>query len=120
MTIMLRIALAFALASLASPAWSQHEVDLDRPGALDRVARENPRHYREILAVTQVASNVSCSTPLGMMPVPAAAKGMDCEGLTLMTSYPAKRRVSFEIDNIRYRMIVTLADTPGGLMPVVK
>jgi hypothetical protein len=111
------IALAFVLATLGSQAWAQMPfVDLDRPGALDTVARENPRHYRQILEITRVASEVSCETALKMLPVPAANR-MECVALAIMTSDPPKRRVSFELDSIRYAMVVTLKTAPGRLLP---
>src|SRR5260221_8612461 len=102
------IALAFMFA-IATPLVSAQPsvVDLDRPGALDTVARENPRHYRQIVEITRVASEVSCETALGMLPVPVA-KRMDCVALAIMTSDPPKRRVTFQLDDVRYRMVVIL------------
>jgi hypothetical protein len=112
------ITLGFVLASLASPAVAQEPyVDLNRPGALDALARDNPRHYEQVVQVTRVASKVSCETELGMMPVPTTANRMECVAMAIMTSDPPKRRITFQIDHTRYGMVVTL-DTPAGrLLP---
>jgi hypothetical protein len=110
-------AFAFVLAALGPQAWAQPNlVDLQRPGALDAVARENPKHYREILEITRVASEVSCDTGLRMLPVPAGDR-MTCAAMAIMTSDPPKRSITFQLDDVRYRAIVTLKTPPGGLLP---
>lgn len=115
--IMRTAALAFVLAAFGSQAWAQPGiVDLDRPGALDTVARENPKHYREIVEITRVASEVSCDTGLRMLPVPAADR-MNCAAMAIMTSDPPKRSITFQLDQVRYRTIVTLKTPPGQFLP---
>ena len=112
------IAIAFVLATLGTQAAAEERyVDLNRPGALDAIARDNPAHYRQILEITRVASEVSCETALKMLPVPAASR-LECVAIALMTSDPPKRRVNFELDSIRYRMVVTLKTQPGELIPL--
>lgn len=111
------IFLAFVLATFASHAAAQEPyVDLNRPGALDQLARENPSHYRQVVEITRVAADVSCETALKMMPVPAANR-MECMALAIMTSDPPKRRITFQLDRVRYGLIVTLNTPPGRLLP---
>ena len=111
------IAIAIVFAALGFPALAQQRyIDLDRPGALDAVARENPKHYNQILEITRVASEVSCETALRMLPVPVAGAN-ECVAMAIMTSDPPKRRVAFSLDSVRYAMLVTLKAPPGQLLP---
>jgi hypothetical protein len=66
--------------------------------------------------ITRVASEVSCETALRMMPVPVAGV-TPCVPMAIMTSDPPKRRISFEIDAVRYAMVVTLNTPPGRFLP---
>ena len=109
---------ALALTSLASPAMAEPYVDLNRPGALEALARDNPRHYQQVVEITRVASRVSCDTGPRLLPVPTADRNpQECVGMTIMTSEPPKRRVTFEIDHTRYGMVVTLETPAGGFLP---
>ena len=59
------IIVGFVLASLALPTAGQEPlVELNRPGALDELARDNPRHYEQVVEITRAASQVSCETAL--------------------------------------------------------
>ncbi len=103
------IAIAAVLAALAfDAAAGEGYVDLDRPGALDRVARENPRHYREIVKIASAASEVSCETELRMAPVPAAKRPMECTALAITGDNRGQTSVIFR-----------LAINNRGLSPVI-
>ena len=112
------VALVFVSFAVPAVGGEQVYVDLDRPGALDELARANPRHYDEVVKLTKIASRVSCDTGPRLMPVPTAARNpMECVAMTIMTSEPPKRRITFEIDHTRYGMVVTLETPPGGFLP---
>jgi hypothetical protein len=87
-------------------------VYLDQPGALDELARDNPRHYS---LVTQIISEVQTQ------PESEVARWLRARfdsydvgyGPLLLVTYPPKRRLSFsfKIDDTRYRSTITVAVT---------
>jgi hypothetical protein len=90
-------------------------VYLDRPGALEALAVENPAHYRQAVEVLRVAETLPCKP----MPKLSAAKfrAADCQATLLMTSFPPKRRVSFTLDDTDYIAVVTITDAGARPMP---
>jgi hypothetical protein len=107
--VVLSVGSAFAAPYTAvSPA---AHVDLDRPGAMDRVQREHPEHYRRITEILAVASEVPCHTEQFGRAIEAKYDVRDggC-GLLLMTSYPSKRLLSFTLGTTRYSTVVTMRE----------
>jgi hypothetical protein len=87
-------------------------VYLDQPGALDELARDNPRHYS---LVTQIMSEVQ-TQPESEVPRWLRARFDSYDvgyGQLLLVTYPPKRRLSFsfKIDDTRYRSTITVAVT---------
>jgi hypothetical protein len=108
-------ALLSAVAS-ASPA----VVNLDRPGAFEALARENPEHFRRVADVLRIADELPCHTEkFGLTVAKFDARDARC-GLLLMTSYPAKRHLSFVLDRTRYVTVVTMRDLGMTLVPAQK
>lgn len=86
-------------------------VDLDRPGALEAVERDQPGHYRRITEILSVASEMPCHTEQFGRVVEAKYEARDGRcGLMLMTSYPAKRLLTFTLDATRYATVVTMRE----------
>jgi hypothetical protein len=91
-------------------------VNLDVPGALDALARDNPQHYtkvREIMA--EVQKQPDSAVPQWMR-TRFDARDVDYGPLLLVTD-PPKRRLSFTIDEVRYRSTVTLTNWKAQRMP---
>lgn len=87
-------------------------VDLDRPGAMEAVQRDQPEHYRRITEILSVASEVPCQTEQFGRVVEAKYDVRDGHcGLLLKTSYPAKRVLSFTLGTTRYSTVVTMQET---------
>ena len=86
-------------------------VDLDRPGAMEAVQRDQPEHFRRIARILSVASEVPCHTePFGRaVEAKYDARDGHC-GLLLKTSYPSKRVLSFTLGTTRYSTIVTMRE----------
>jgi hypothetical protein len=101
----------------ASLAFGQSRiVDLDAPGALDALAHDNPQHYgkvREIMA--DVQKRPDSEVPQWMR-TRFDASDVNYGPLLIVTD-PPKRRLSFTIDEVRYRSTVTLTNWKPQLMP---
>jgi hypothetical protein len=121
---MKRIVVAVALsmvpaAGTAEPRASR--VDLNRPGALDWLARENPAHYEK---VSRILDDV-VSMPVERVPgwIRTAFDGRNVLYTHLvLTSYPPKRTLSFMLDDTLYVARVTLTSfkprvIPGAVRP---
>ena len=95
-------------AGVAHAEWKQPPVvDLNKPGALDRVERDNPRHYRQILAIIRTMQEKSCEEVLRLYKA-SHDFGVSCSAHMLMTSWPAKRHLSVVIDGVRYMKAVPI------------
>jgi hypothetical protein len=77
-------------------------VNLDAPGALDELARDNPRHYN---IVTQIMSR--------WLPARFDSYDVGYGPPLLLATYPPKRRLStsFKIDDTRYSSTITVTVT---------
>jgi hypothetical protein len=113
---------AVSIAAALSPAVSASPavVNLDRPGAFAALARENPEHFRRVADVLKIADELPCHTEkFGLTVAKLDARDARC-GLMLMTSYPAKRHLSFVLDQTRYVTVVTMRDLGMTLVPAQK
>ncbi len=82
--------------------WKQPTVvDLNQPGALDRVAAENPAHYRQILDVARTMQEKSCAEALRAYRARFDG-GLTCSSYVTLTSLPPKRHLSLTLDGVRY------------------
>lgn len=91
-------------------------VDLDRPGALEAIEKENPAHYRKIVDIIRVAADQSCLTAPQLMQI-EGARGTDCRAMAIMTSDPPKKRLVFRLDDVQYVTVVTLTGPKGKVIP---
>jgi hypothetical protein len=86
-------------------------VDLDRPGALDRLKLQQPRQYQAVIAVLIASKRVPCAgNDIEVLKTRFNVRDLEC-GMILSTSYPALRHVSFELDGAAYVATVALEDT---------
>ena len=106
MRILLAALLASAtLAASAGPALRQH-VDLDTPGALERVQRDNPAHAT---AIAQILREAPYRRPQGLAGwVRTAFDAKMASAMLIKTSYPPQARLGFVLDDTEYRATVTL------------
>jgi hypothetical protein len=116
------IALAGGL--LLAPAEGPQQpvgMDLTSPEALEKLERSNPDHYRRASELLDAAARTSCEFgEMRPILVKVKATGVNCPQSLLLTSYPAKRQVSFVLDTTPYSARVTLRDAPPGLIPAKK
>ena len=118
MRILLATLLASAsLAAHAAPGVRQH-IDLDSPGALERVQREHPAHAR---AITQILREAPHRRPQGLAGwVRTAFDAKMASAMLIKTSYPPQARLEFVLDNTEYRAMVTLLNVEPAVEPTVE
>lgn len=112
-------------ALLASAAFSAHagleavrQVDLDTPGALERVHHDNPAHYRAISEILREAPYRRPQTLSGW--VRTAFDARMASVMLIKTSYPARARLRFMLDHTEYRAFVTLRNVEPVVAPLAR
>jgi len=100
-----------------APVTAGPTIDLDQPGALAALQRANPAHYAKVrLILAGVARNPDSDVPRW------ARVGFDARDVSyaplVLTSHPAKRRLSFALDDTRYVAVVVLTHLRGDIVPL--
>lgn len=113
------IAVLSAIIATASAAGNMSQpIDLNQPGALEKLQTERPEHFRAISEVLRVVERVPCGNlEVRSLEARFDSGDMACH-FTLMTSYPPKRRLSFSLEGTSYVVVVTLKDTGERTVPV--
>jgi hypothetical protein len=91
-------------------------VNLDVPGALDALERDNPPHYRKVREIMAEVQKQPDSEVPQWMRTRFDARDVNYGPLLLVTD-PPKRRLSFTIDEVRYRSTVTLTNWKPQRIP---
>jgi hypothetical protein len=115
----MRTVLAALLASAAFSAnadfGTAHQVDLDTPGALERVQRDHPAHFR---AITEILREAPYKRPQALSGwVRTAFDAKMASAMLIKTSYPPQTRLQFVLDDTEYRALVTLRNVEPAVMP---
>ncbi len=106
-----------AVASANAVGTSPQLVDLNRPGTLEQLKQQRPKHYEAITAVLRVVERVPCKDrQVETLKVRFDIREMACN-FVLMTSNPPQRRLSFSLEGTNYVAVVTLKDTEGRAIP---
>jgi hypothetical protein len=90
-------------------------VDLDTPGALERVQRDNPAHFRAITQILREAPQRRPQTLPGWVRTTFDARM--ASALLIKTSYPPQARLEFVLDDTEYRALVTLRNVEPSISP---
>jgi hypothetical protein len=95
---------------------SRHAVDLDEPGVLAALQNSNPTHYDKIRKILEgVLQQSDARVPRWMQ---VTFNALDVKYVPIvLTSHPAKRRLSFSLDATRYEVIVVLTNVRGDIIP---
>jgi len=110
------LALSFPYAVQAAETY--RHVDLGDPRALDAILAANPAQYEKVIGIVQkVADSVSCETLPQMLKVQYGAEQVQCMGAMILTSYPAKRHLSFKLDDVYFVGNVVLTGAPPKAHP---
>jgi hypothetical protein len=95
----------------AGPA-AKHRVDLDKPGAIEALKRENPEHFRRVSGILTLATEMPCHTDNFANVIRARFDAEEAKcGVLLQTSDPAKRRLSFVLGETNYVSVVKMKQT---------
>ena len=92
-------------------------VDLDQPGALQALARTNPDHAAKVRLILEGVARTPDSDVPRWMRVAFDARDVDYIPVVL-TSHPAKRRLSFVLDGTRYAAVIVLTGLRGDVVPL--
>jgi len=109
-TLLAAVALFFAAAALA--------IDLDQPGALEALARENPAHFAKVERILSEAPYRSSASLPRWLRTEFDARDVNTSHL-LKTSLPAQARLSFVLDDRSYSKVIRI-DAPARAMPAKK
>ena len=101
------IALLFAGQALA--------IDLDQPGAMQKLARDNPAHYAKVEKILSEAPYRPYTSIPRWIRTEFNATDVDTSHL-LKTSYPAQARLSFVLDGQPYSKVISI-DAPARAIP---
>ncbi|MGO9572027.1 MAG: hypothetical protein ACLP5H_31280 [Desulfomonilaceae bacterium] len=116
------IALLGVAGANAGDNWARHTVDLDEPGALEALQRDNPAHYEEIHKIMDDLSWKPDSEIPGWIQTHSKVRNFSYtsfrDGSVLLTSYPPKKGLSFTLDGTLYRTLVTMVHVDTKIVPV--
>jgi hypothetical protein len=90
-------------------------VDLDTPGALERVQHDNPAHFRAITQILREALQRRPQTLAGW--VRTAFDARMASALLIKTSYPPQARLEFVLDDTEYGAMVALRNIEPSISP---
>lgn len=110
-------AVAFSFAAAAGPP--AKTVDLDRPGALDAIQHDDKPLYERIRGVLKAAEIEPCETLPKLVQTQFRAGVEVCNGHAILTSFPAKIRVAFRIDETLYASNVVQPNITASAHPAV-
>lgn len=104
------IAVCVSLSTIASAEQLPGFIDLDKPGVLEAIKRDNPDHFRRISGVLQAASDTPCQSAQfrDFIRTKFDATKPEC-GVLIKTSYPGQYAVSFQLQTTLYSATVALS-----------
>ena len=94
----------------------KYNIDLDDPGGLDALAKNNPEHYR---IIKEIAENIASKKPneiAGWLKVDYGITSTDFNELEWLTSHPPKKRLLLVLEGISYRLTVSIVAKPKTLL----
>ena len=110
------LSFVWAFPAAADEAPSRRAVDLNEPGVLEALQRSDPTRYEKIRRILEgVLQQPDAGVPRWMQTT-FNASNVTYAPLVL-TSHPAKRRLSFSLDVTRYEAIVVLTNVRGDIVP---
>lgn len=114
----LALLFALALAPCAGAAGkASRTIDLGQPGALEALEKSRPEHYGKVVEILRIAGDVACETLPQMLKVQYDVAAARCSTALVLTSYPAKRHVWFQLEDTAYVSNVVLQDVRAKLHP---
>lgn len=111
----MRILSAAFLLAVSAGAFAQsapsRSINLNSPGQLEALERENPGHYLKIAQIREFASRMPCTDEFRRtLAVKFEAAEARCT-LQIATSYPSQRWFSFKLDETSYTTRVRMDES---------
>jgi len=91
----------------AQTAQAPRFVDLNQPGAMDKLKRDDPAHYATVQAILDSASTMPQNRAEPYVRATYHARDV-LFGMVVLTSNPPKTDLTFRLDDVVYRRLVTL------------
>ena len=114
-TWILVVALALAMPAQAG---QQRYVELNTPEAWAALEQDRPAHFRAAEEVIQTAQVETCQTLPKILKLRLGLDDLQCSSYQLLTSLPAKRRLTFSLDGITYALFAPMYRlAPARSMP---
>jgi hypothetical protein len=99
---------AFLIIGSFSLAHGAPRINLDQPGVLNELKLQHPQRYQAVSALLRASERAPCQgSKIELLKTRFNIKDLEC-GMMVITSYPARRYVSFELDRISYEATVVL------------
>jgi hypothetical protein len=102
---------------VAVAPFGTREVDLDRPGALDRIEAQDPALYKRLIGVIKAAEMQPCEHLPKLIEAQFRATLSTCNAYSILTSFPPKIRMSFLVDGTLYVSNVQQPGLVGKIVP---
>ena len=108
---------ALSLGAAASPTglWivnvpvAGESIRLDSAADFAALRASNPGHYARALAVIDAAGKSDCQSLDRLLPAQLEVEQVRCSAALIMTSYPARRALTFVLDDIAYGTHVVIS-----------
>ena len=101
---------AASLGAVASPTGlaivviphARESIRLDSEADFAALRELNPGHYARAMAVIEAARKSDCRSVDRLLPAQLEVEQVRCSAAQVMTSYPARRALTFVLDDITY------------------
>ena len=110
------IACVFAVLAVAGTAGASGPIDLDIPGNLAAVERDNPAHFAKIRRILAEVQEQRTQAVPSWMRTHFEARAVNYTDL-LLVSYPPKKRLAFTLEETAYVALVTLTNFKPTAVP---
>lgn len=109
-----------ALASDFRQVERPRTVNLDKPGVLEQIEKDNPGHFARIEGIRKVASHTPCQMERLAKTLKADfdASATNCAQF-FQASYPARYPLSFQLDDTSYHTTIYLDTRYDRFVPLV-
>lgn len=109
-------ALSVQATTFQLPSVSQQVIDLDQPGALEALERDNPKHYDAVMKKVDEVQTVTYSET-GQHNLRLDTQNPFAAGRFIGPSDPAVTRLAVPIDDKVYNITVRYTKDPAHMVP---
>jgi hypothetical protein len=111
--IVITLFVVFGVQAAGVPSQS---VDLDTPGALEALQRDNPEHYAKVIELVEKVQAVPF-TEKGQHDLRLEVQKPDITRRQIETSFPAKTRLTVPVEGTEYKITVVYTKDPATVIP---